>query len=467
MNAEPLVNVLRQTHQERLASNEAIQLSYERIVNKVLLHAHSLSYCLKKVEKKTKSGEIPNPSEHILEPGQVMKDGQLYECRFGFDKPLVGYVKNMGLNSDKQETLFKSVDRRYYDELKMRPVMPSGAQVQGKELLTLRNFPAINEHSRELVLIWLANIDTKVICHKDQLMGYIGKYCTKAEEPSGSMHSISRAITSRANEDVGENPSGVRKVLGQVLMKSTERDRSRQECYQELAGISPVTHSLPFKHISVSGDSKTIDLDGDITAKISAKKSMADIYWNRDKDPNYRKACQKYNENRQKYYKSFAPNWTDVKPPKEVSLHNFLAFFTKEWTPSKCEYVPVVSPLYLKPIKNLPKNKEIYERYCRRNLLEYKVGCNPTNILEGFEDHHSALLDFIENYGDDCPVFLQEEFEKANTINTPEEKDGGIDDGEGKPESEEKEEEEKEPENQFEDLFIDPNGMYGLVVIDY
>ena len=66
MNAEPLVNVLRQTHQERLASNEAIQISYERIVNKVLLHAHSLSYCLKKVEKKTKSGEIPNPSEHIL-----------------------------------------------------------------------------------------------------------------------------------------------------------------------------------------------------------------------------------------------------------------------------------------------------------------------------------------------------------------------------------------------------------------
>ena len=52
MNVEPLVNVLRQSHHERLATDESIQLSYERIVNMVLLHAHSLNYCLKKVEEK-------------------------------------------------------------------------------------------------------------------------------------------------------------------------------------------------------------------------------------------------------------------------------------------------------------------------------------------------------------------------------------------------------------------------------
>ena len=33
MNVQPLVNVLRQTHHERLATDESIQLSYERIVN--------------------------------------------------------------------------------------------------------------------------------------------------------------------------------------------------------------------------------------------------------------------------------------------------------------------------------------------------------------------------------------------------------------------------------------------------
>ena len=451
MNVEPLVNVLRQSHHERLSTDESIQLSYERIVNMVLLHAHNLSYCLKKVEEK-EGDKAPKPTEQVLGPGEVMKDGQLYRCRFGFDKALLGYVKNMGQMSDKKETLFKSVDRKYYDQLKKMPVLPNGALVQEKELLMLRNFPAINEHCPELVSLWLANVDTKFICHRDQLMDYIGKYCTKSEEPSGTMHSISRAITARANEEVDGDVAGVRKVLGKILMKSTERDRSRQECYQELAGISPVTHSLSFKTVNVSGDSKTIDLDGDIDTKISDKKSMAEIYWNRDKDPNFRTCCQKFHENRQNYYSSFSPNWTDVKEPREVSLHNFLAFFTKDWKATRGEFAPVISPIYLRPPKNLPKNKEVYERWCRRNLLVHKVGCNPTNILEGFDDLHSALEDFIENYGDACPTFLREEFEKVNTIDGPED-DGDKEDAEN-PEAEK----EKEPEHQFEDLFIDPNG---------
>ena len=458
MNVEPLVNVLRQTHEERLATDETIQLSYERLVNKVHLHAHSLSYCLKPVTAPTKFEKDPKQKEHILLPGQIMKDGKLYECRFGFDKPLIGYIKNFGIISNKEETFFKSIARKYHDVQKNRPVLPNGAQVQDKDLLMLRNFPAVNEHCPELSLLWVANLDTKFICHRDQLMAYIGKYVTKSEEPTGTMHSISRAVTARANEDLddAENSSSVRKVLGKILMKSTERDRSRQECYQELAGISPVTHSLPFKHINVGGDSKTIDLDGDLDAKISAKKNMAEIYWDRETDVNFHEACQKFNENRLDYYRSFAPNWDDVKSPKEVSLHNYLAFFTQDWKSTKVEFVPVISPMYLNPPKNIPKNKEIYERYCRRNLLEFKAGCNPTNILEGFIDHHSALQDFIENSSDSCPSFLSEEFQKANNAEDDKEQEKPQEEEE----KEKEDEEDKDPEDVFEDLFIDPNGTY-------
>ena len=453
------MNVLRQTVHERLATNEAIQLSYERIVNKVLLHAHSLSYCLKEVAEPTKLEKNPNQKENILLPGQVMVSGKLYQCRFGFDKPLIGYEKNMGVSSTKQETIFKSVDRQYHDLHKKEPVIPNGAQVQGQNLVMLRNFPAVNEHVAELALLWLANLDTKFICHRDQLLGYIGKYVLKAEDPTATMHTISRAITAKATEDE-EDEASVRKVLGKILMKSTERDRSRQECYQELAGISPVTHSMDFKHLNIGCDSKTIDLDGDLNTKISARQSMAETYWERDTDPNFQAACQKFIENRPNYYRSFASNWKNVKEPRQVSLHDYLAFFTRDWKPSKGEFVPVISPFYLRPPKNIEKNKEVYERWCRRNLLEFKVGCTPTNIIkEGdVEDYHTALKDFVENenFSEECPSFLREEFEFANKIDTATEDKEKEQQQEDKENEEEKED--QDPEHEFEDLFIDPNG---------
>ena len=483
MTVEPVVDVLRQTTEEKLSSNESMQTAYERTVNKVHIHSHNINYCLSEVkeekkgqkddEKKVKEkvNDKPASKDTILEPGTIIKDGKLYKCRFGFDKPLVGYRKDFGEGQKQQ--VFKSVQRIYPQE----PVIPEGVKIISddatgkKELEYLRNHPAVNDHCKEISLIWGANIDVKFIIHPAQLLAYLSKYVTKGEKPSQEMHSISRAAIAQVNEN-----SPVRSVLQKTIMKAVERDKSRQECYQELAGISPVCCSKDFRLISVTGEGKYVNIDGDLDQKISASKNMADVYWNRKNDPNYHDAIALYNENHETWRKSFLSTWKVAKNPEDVTLHEFAAFFKKNWTPANTEYIPVISPSFMKPPPNTKKAKDAYEMFCRSSLLEYKPGSNPDNIMGSFESLHEALKDFVTNkdWKDICPTYLKKDFQMANTKKKDDaaaaaEEKGEEAEEEGKEGGEEEEGEEEEElledfyddkidDQGYEDLFIEPNG---------
>ena len=484
MTVEPVVDVLRQTNEEKLKSNESMQLSYERLVNRVHLHSHNINYCLREVkeekkgetedEKKTKEKTMDKPASNdtILEPGTVIKDGKLYKCRFGFDKALVGYTKDFGEGMKQQ--VFKSVQRKYPQS----PVIPEGVEVISdfetgkKDLVYLRNHPAVNDHSKEISLLWGANTDVKYILHPDHLIGYLTNYVTKGEKASNEMHSISRAAIAKVNED-----SPVRSVLQKTIMKAVERDKSRQECYQELAGISPVKCSKDFRLVSVTGEGKCINIDGDLNQKISDSKNVADVYWGREKDPNYHAAISSYNEDPDAWQKLFIKTWKVAKSPADVTLHEFAAFFTKNWTPSKTEFIPVISPCFMRPPTNTKKAKDAYELFCRSSLLEYKPGCNPDNIKGGFDSLHEALKDFVSNddWKDICPRYLKSDFQIANTKKKKKKDDANAADGEEEDEEGEEEEEEEEEETLqdcdkdkiddqgYDDLYIEPNGKICFV----
>ena len=87
MNVDPVVNVLRQSISEKLQDNESMQLSYERLVNTVQTHTHSLTHCLREVslDKDEKEKMTTAANEYEGPPGYVMKGEKLYVCRFKFE----------------------------------------------------------------------------------------------------------------------------------------------------------------------------------------------------------------------------------------------------------------------------------------------------------------------------------------------------------------------------------------------
>ena len=110
--------------------------------------------------------------------------------------------------------------------------------------------------------------------------------------------------------------------------------------------------SKDFRLISVTGEGKYVNVDGNLDQKISASKNMADVYWNRENDSNYHEAKARYNENPEAWRKSFLSTWKVVTTPENVNLHEFAAYFKKDWTAAKTEFVTVITPSFLKPPKN-------------------------------------------------------------------------------------------------------------------
>ena len=106
------------------------------------------------------------------------------------------------------------------------------------ELVTARNDPLINPHSRLQLQGWRANVDLKPILSTHAALQYVSKYASKSEPRSIAFSEIYNQILSTSREDKN-SLNAVQKLL---LHSVFERDISAQETAHLLLGI-PLYHS--------------------------------------------------------------------------------------------------------------------------------------------------------------------------------------------------------------------------------
>lgn len=152
----------------------------------------------------------------------------------------------------------------------------------------------------------------------------------------------------------------------------------------------------------------------------------------RETDPNYLRACEKYQED---------PSLYPLGDPAQVNLYDFTALFHKNWkyrgtvkivvpTPQvmgtcslfflSCSNELIVSlQFYIVPRQSL---EEYYNLYCETTLLLFLPGANDTNFLhknlqdpnsELYLHPHEALYDFVFDDQSACPEMIREEFKMA------------------------------------------------------
>ena len=95
------------------------------------------------------------------------------------------------------------------------------------KLVMNRNHPAIVNHIPEILLIWIANIEAKVVQTYPQLINYVMKYTLKPEKKSDTLKSIESKLLEQAKDD-----QVVRKFCQRILMETvTQRDISVNEAF--------------------------------------------------------------------------------------------------------------------------------------------------------------------------------------------------------------------------------------------
>ena len=163
------------------------------------------------------------------------------------------------------------------------------------------------------------------------------------------------------------------------------------------------------------GHNKVLHLDKNPEdLAMSAEKSMADAYFNRTNDEKFQKLCEDYNKDPDEYYrklKKYQPNWLTPKKPMDLNMHDYVAFFNKNWSMSTTEHFPDFRPGFKKTPNKV--QKERFERWATTKMLIYTPGAHPDTILDGFATVEEAMKDFVENSGF-CPNHIKDEWEIAN-----------------------------------------------------
>jgi hypothetical protein len=328
-------------------------------------------------------------------------------CRFKYPKNVLGYEEVLEKNSDGTETL-TSVNRSGATAV-LGPDHPNGAAIVANssgnmELLFLRNNRRVNEHIKEMTSIWRANTDTKIITSHKQLVTYLSKYIFKGENASTTYSTLCKAVIAKTNGD-----TSARKALQKAIIKALTRDIPRQEAFMILnRNKQLVEFSKMRRHANLTG-SKVINLNGQADEVVVSSDSQHEHYWMRELDENYKKACLVHDADPAAYKAQFLPTYNSPQSPQNTSLHFFMAYFNKDWTASRKEYVPVFSPNYQYPPK--VTNEEKYEQFARARLLQHKPGTNPDNVLGNFDCFQEALANFACE--PECPVMLIEQMEEC------------------------------------------------------
>ena len=365
----PPTHCLRQNYLEL----SDFEQHYEQLINRVQLHRCTRTYCL--------------------------QGGNNCICRFGFPISLKGFTINYLQVDGKLQIM---------DELEREDNFQDGAEFSKGDLEFLRNHARLVMHVPELLAVWQANTDQKLIDSPAKLMRYILKYMMKPEEGSLAFSDIVKTITGNAGND-----SPIRKVFQKILLKLVgEHDISKNECFKIISKEPYVFYSRPFRALNLTS-TRRVDTKktGDQPALV---KNYCDIYWSRDTDPNFLLFVDDYENGLVAY----------PMHPRDVSLYRFASEFSHSWRLQHKLFVPNPTP-YFKYVP-IPANVKYRSVYCETKLLLHKPGATPDNILENNSDVESAMHDFVFN-NPMCPTVIKKEF-ITSLEQTPEQAAQALDD---------------------------------------
>ena len=113
----------------------------------------------------------------------------------------------------------------------------------------------------------------------------------------------------------------------------------------------------------------------------------ANLFFERQRDPNFIKLCQDYETNPVPYKKKFLNNtiWIAPVEPKKITLYMFIALFNEDWTFSENEHIPVVYPRFVEPLTIDDDTLEV-ERWTQREMFTNNSVITQMNI------HHGEIL---------------------------------------------------------------------------
>ena len=361
-----------------MCDSEDLSKLYESRVNLVQRHTCTPNYCLSyaKRDKETK------------EP----------KCRFQFPKDIHGFNT---ITDDQNKIISQSrlrVDENKMKDLKLKHkeeerVAPMGASIVNGKICPIRNHHRVVQHMKEMPLIWGANTEAQVVTSWIQLIMYIVKYVMKAEKPSDAFKRIAKELLQKEGENVP-----TRKVFTSLLMNSIDRDISRAECALIIHYGEYVQYSQRFEWVNLNGTKR---LKQNVLSEDDLAMETIDwlhIYAEREEHTHCIELCNNYPDN----FKWHCH-------PNDISLRQFVTYFTKHWKLKDPITVPVFSPTQKFPVNK--KNKS-YESWCKFILLAEKPGCYITNGGNDFSSFEEELRDFV-HYSIFCPELVKQEFEQS------------------------------------------------------
>ena len=364
----PATNCLRNRFLD-LDSKEGCQCQYEKLINRCMLHHCREGYCLNCARRDKVTREMI--------------------CRFHFPIDLHGF-----------KMIFDEAGAHIAGLQKIPTESDVGAEFCRNELKFLRNHPVVVHHVPELLLIWGANIEGRPVQSYKQVLRYLLKYMFKDEPNSSPFQATAKAVIEASVE---EEP--VRRSFQKILMKTVgEHDLSKQECHHILNGLDFVDFSADFVSVNVSGTARvrTPLLDGD--DQKATEDNLATIYGNRETDPNYLAALEKY---RSEEYDPRHPH-----DPDRVSLYEFAMWYNKKWQRQQTSKVPHVTPNFNVIPKRSTNHKSRYAMFVLTTFLLHLPGMSIDELKIESDDHlehfEKKMKEFITF--DSCPKLVAEEF---------------------------------------------------------
>ena len=224
-------------------------------------------------------------------------------------------------------------------------------------LLTKRNDPRLNSHSRLLLQNWRANVDLQVVVDVHACARYMAKYVAKAEPRSRTVSDIFTSCVQSCPQD-GDSRAALRRAMIRAV---GERDFSAQETAHMLLSLPLTSCTFSFCTLSLTGDRKIIR--NAETDEIIVQRSILQLYSTRD---------------------------TNL----ELSLLQFASEFMEYKGERKKRSTPVIVRAF--PFYSSNPVGENYNLYCKYQLIKHRpwIGqsCNAWGGGDGTPSH------WIEEY---------------------------------------------------------------------
>ena len=259
--SKPDKNVLREVFDNLKRDPSKLYNLYIYQVNRFMLHKCRMGYCLDHKRVKVKKSKGPDGKE-------VQK--RIPVCRFNHPMDISGFDYSSDENGKLQYVHPKLDDN---GDLQI-----NGSFYDDGKLTLLRNHPDIVTHIPELVVLWGANTDQKIVTEYQQLLNYLLKYILKNETKSDFLTNIAKTVSGKLDES---NDKKARKLTTRnVMMNSVgKRDMSLNECMLICHNKPYVQYSKTPRLVSLKGSTMVkskIALNDDA---IVTKDNWQEAYW--------------------------------------------------------------------------------------------------------------------------------------------------------------------------------------------